>query len=150
MRKLITAAILLTSVSAFAWIKDKPAGAKFEPEQSQATRAAQQSQQRVQRETGYVPEDTETSSVERERRNPEAAAALRLAEQRKDGPDQPGPNAQPLSEAQRRLKAEPASPAKTAFWGLLIAVLGFGAVLGARTWANKNIPEMPQTRRPQW
>jgi hypothetical protein len=131
---------LSVTVWASALVEDRPPGAQFQPETSQAELTEMQQGQVVQGEVGMVPMKTDD--------------AVQLEESTSDTDAEENVAAKDAAKSVVVAAAEDIKPKRSGpnyfFFGLLAAVL-CGAYMGLRTWANKSLPTMLDTsgRKPR-
>lgn len=134
--------LVAISVSAFAFIEDKPEGAQFHPEQSQGQVTEQQQHQGTQGVVGDVPTRTSPRYNSRSSKSGEGADILADASAQLA--------AKTLVEAEEQLQAENAGRFKWAWWAIGMLMLGLGVFLGFKSYADKTVPEQKRKRRSNW
>lgn len=132
--------------SAMAWVDDRPEGAKFYPEQSQAQVELQQREQRTMGELGNVPRRQGESRLDVE--PTDAGAADNLAAATVKSPETERGSAV-LKEAARQRNGE-SSRGPAWWWGAIVAGVGFGAFYALKVYADKTVPEPQKSRPIQW
>lgn len=140
MKKIIsTIPILFLLVSmAGAFIKDKPKGKDWIPEETEASIASKQGYQGTRPVVGEVPQDTTPQKASSPVSDSSARSILDSG---------PVDEQQVISEGSERVKEKPKSG--LVVWAIL-GTLGLGTVLAFRHWANKNVPNMPSKGSGNW
>lgn len=132
MRKLgVLLAIMGIAALSPAPIKmENPADEKVLPEHSQEQLLEEQKLQKVHKEVGAV--EHHAKSTETGESSPDAANTLEAAQSTVLGAEAVRKAGQNL---ERRSEGMP-----VIFWGILLAVLGFGSVYALRYWMAKHVP----------
>lgn len=144
LRILWTLSLLCLVAMSFGFIKDKPEGAKFAPNQTEEEVAAQQAHQATLSEQNAIDYEGQAEGTPEGTSESDAAAALQSAEQARDSQKESDEEAKRvLAVAQ---KAQSAGPSGGFSWTwILFGALGFGVVLGVRSYANRVVPAMPES-----
>jgi hypothetical protein len=129
--------LLCAATSGWSFVEDRPPGAEFHAETSQEQVAQEQRFQKSIGEVGIVEEDTEVPATVGGETSPEAADVVAQAHD-------------PVAAETVRRAGAPRESRAFPWWGLaVLGVLGTGGVLGVRAWVARNVPEMPDLRKPR-
>ena len=131
------ASLLLLAAMAGAFIKDKPKGKDWIPEETEASIASKQQYQGTRPELGNVPLDTTPQKADAPMSDSSARSILDSGSVDEK---------QVLTEGSERLSEKPKS--NVLIWAIF-GTIGLGTVFAFRHWASKNIPEMP-TKKNMW
>ncbi len=143
LRQLALFVLVGASVPAMAFIQAKPPGFEYHPEQSQEQVEVQQGETGYYNEVGIVEGDIRKPEATRKSDDPEAAQALRQANE----DSKKAENALLQVEKDISGKRRGLSPV---MWGfMVIAIVGLG-VFALKKYADKVVPEPPKRTKPRW
>lgn len=135
MKRIVCLLLVALAIPSLAFIKDKPAGAKFMPEVTDEQVVASQKYQGTIGEANDIPKDTDRTEL--------------------PGPTNESDGAQVVAAVSEKLPKDPGTPSSGGdgssggfpWTAVLFGAAGFGVVMGLRHWANKAIPEPPMGTR---
>lgn len=145
---MILALVALAS-AALAWVEDRPDGATFQPEQSQAQVEQQQRAQHEIGEVGRVPRRKGDTRIDVGSTDAEAGDNLAVAEELPKGSEEDERGGAVIRDASTQ-KGDGSSRGPAWWWGLVVALVGFGAFLALKVYADRTIPEPPKHRPVKW
>lgn len=133
--------VLAVASSAFSFMKGKPPGAKFAPNQTQEQVAAQQAHQATMGEVNRVDYSGASVDSPTGSNDSDASEAVSSVENTRDSQTS---DIHKAEDALVKMNDLNKMPQTSIPWTLIIAGLGTaGAVFGFRAYANRAVPDMP-------